>query len=173
LIEGLLTYGGQGQQLAERWLGVDTFGTGQVDVVGVNYNGSLGRMINAPGPFDPNSPDLILNAGAIFATSHSANSYFDGRNRYKFGVDALYAFAPFMAAGVRFDRVAPNSHDAEETFHVLATRLVFKTDWASRETVSLIYARWFFGPHSHPEYSVLLPDRLDDQLIALNVNMWW
>jgi hypothetical protein len=175
LLRGLLTYGGeQGLSLAQRWLGDTTGGTGQVDVAGINYSGSLGRMLSAPAPFDSNGPDLILNAGAIVATSRSEDAYFNGRLRYKFGIDALYAFLPFMAAGARFDYVAPNSHDPLETFQVLAGRLVFKTDWASRETVSLIYARWFYGPHTHPEYSSrILPFQFDDQLIALNVNMWW
>ena len=46
-----------------------------------------------------------------------------------------------MAGGVRFDRVVPNSKDSSETFHVLAARLVFKTDWQSRESIMLLYAQ--------------------------------
>jgi hypothetical protein len=82
-----------------------------------------------------------------------------------------------MAIGGRVDHVAPNSKDSAETFNVVAGRLVFKTDWQSRESIMLLYARWFYGDHTHPEYSSLtnnLPlPRLDDQLIALNVNIWW
>jgi hypothetical protein len=82
-----------------------------------------------------------------------------------------------VSAGARVDRVVPNSHDSRENFHVLATRLVFKTDWQSRESIMLLYARWFYGTTTHPEYSTVtnsLPlPRLDDQLIAVNVNMWW
>jgi hypothetical protein len=102
-------------------------------------------------------------------------SRYDGRLRYKYGVDAFYAFASFMGAGVRFDQVVPNTAAPAETFEVLATRLVFKTDWSSRETISLIYAKWFYGTDTHREYSSGTFDfqRLDDQLIALNVNMWW
>ena len=79
--------------------------------------------------------------------------------------------------GGRLDHVAPNSHDSTENFQVAAGRLVFKTDWQSRESIMLVYAKWFYGDHTHPEYSSLtnnLPlPRLDDQLIALNVNIWW
>jgi hypothetical protein len=75
------------------------------------------------------------------------------------------------------DRVSPNSRDSQETFHVVAARLVFKTDWQSRESIMLMYAKWFYGDNTHPEYGSVTPSlplpRLDDQLIAVNVNMWW
>jgi hypothetical protein len=182
-LRGLLTFGGEGKDLTERWLGNDTGGTGQVDALGINWSGSLGRILASPKPFDSNGPDILINAGAVVATSRTnsacgdAATCFDGRWRHKYGADVLYAFLPQMAAGVRVDRVVPNSKDSSETFHVLAARLVFKTDWQSRESVMLLYARWFYGTNTHPEYSSLtnslaLP-RLDEQLFAVNVNMWW
>ena len=182
-LRGLLTFGGEGRDLTERWLGVDTRGTGQVDVAAINWSGSLGRILSSPRPFDANGPDLLINAGAVIANTHTRATAartlhcFDDRLRYKFGVDALYAFLPYMAAGLRVDRVVPNSKDSNETFDVLAARLVFKTDWQSRESIMLLYAKWFYGPNTHPESSsVNAPGellRLDDQLIAVNVNMWW
>jgi len=73
--------------------------------------------------------------------------------------------------------VVPDSRDGSQTYHVLQARLVFKTDWQSREAIVLQYAKWFYGPHTHPDYSTIdnsLPlPRLDDQLFAVNVNMWW
>ena len=189
-LRGLLTFGGEGKDLTERWLGNDTNGTGTVDVAGINWSASLGRILAAPRPFDANGPDLLLNAGAVVAVSHTnsacadAAACFDGRWRHKYGVDALYAFSPHVSVGGRVDRVVPNSKDSNETFHVAAGRLVFKTDWQSRESIMLLYAKWFYGSNTHPEYSSVtqsvpgtagmgpLP-RLDDQLVALNVNVWW
>ena len=98
---------------------------------------------------------------------------FDDRHRYKFGVDGLYAFIPYMAAGLRIDRVVPNSKDPSENFEVVAARLIFKTDWQSRESIMLLYAKWFYGTNTHPENSSVIVPRLDDQLVALNVNIWW
>ncbi|HXU06395.1 MAG TPA: hypothetical protein VN903_35810 [Polyangia bacterium] len=182
-LRGLLTFGGEGKDLTERWLGNDTNGTGTVDVAGINWSASLGRILASPRPFDANGPDLALNAGAVVAVTHTnslcgdAPTCFDGRIRHKYGIDALYAFSKYVSAGARVDRVVPNSKDSSESFEVLAGRLVFKTDWQSRESIMLLYAKWFYGPNTHPEYSSLtssLPlPRLDDQLIALNVNMWW
>ncbi|HMF39293.1 MAG TPA: hypothetical protein VKQ32_01300 [Polyangia bacterium] len=182
-LRGLLSFGGEGQQLTERWLGNDTQGTGKVDVVGINYSASLGRILAAGRPFDANGPDIALNMGAVVAVSHTdslcndAPTCFDGRVRYKFGADALYSFLPYLGVGARVDHVAPNSKDSSETFNVLATRLVLRTDWQSREQIMLLYAKWFYGTNTHPEASnstnsLLLP-RLDDQLIAINVNIWW
>ena len=82
-----------------------------------------------------------------------------------------------MSVGGRVDQVVPNSKDSTESFQVAAGRLVFKTDWQSRESIMLLYAKWFYGDNTHAEYSTVTPSlplpRLDDQLIAVNVNMWW
>jgi hypothetical protein len=189
-LRGLLTFGGEGKDLTERWLGDDTNGTGTVDVAGINWSASLGRILAAPRPFDANGPDLLLNAGAVVAVSRTdslcgdAPTCFDGRWRHKYGVDALYVFSQHVSVGGRVDRVVPNSKDSSETFHVAAGRLVFKTDWQSRESITLLYAKWFYGANTHPENSshtqsvpgtagVPTLPWLDDQLIALNVNMWW
>jgi hypothetical protein len=172
-LRGVNSFGGEGQTLTERWLGSETTGTGTVNVVGINYSGSLGRILSHPKPFDASSPDLAINAGAVIANSHSTNPLFDGRVRYKAGLDLFYNFMANMGVGVRFDRVAPNSKDASETFHVLAPRLVLRTSWMSRENISLMYAKWFYGAHTHGETSGNLPPRFDDQLFALNVNVWW
>ena len=172
-LRGVNSFGGEGQTLTERWLGSDTTGTGTVNVVGINYSGSLGRILSHPKPFDASSPDLIINAGAVIANSHSANPLFDGRVRYKAGLDLFYNFMANMGVAVRVDRVAPSSKDSDETFHVLAPRLVLRTGWTSRENISLMYAKWFYGAHTHGETSGVLPPRYDDQLFALNVNIWW
>jgi hypothetical protein len=52
---------------------------------------------------------------------------------------------------------------------------MFRTNWVSRETISIIYGKWFYGPRSHGETGSTVSGDvgLDDQLIAFNVNMWW
>ena len=172
-LRGVQTYGGEGQTLTDRWLGDDTGGTGTVNVIGFNYSGSLGPILAHPKPFDSNSPNLLINAGGMLANSHSGNPLYDGRVRTKAGIDLLYNFMAYAGAAIRVDRVAPSSKDSQETFHVVAPRLVFRTGWMSHENISLMYARWFYGAHSHMEASAVLPPRLDNQLFALNCNMWW
>jgi hypothetical protein len=186
-VKGIVTFGGDGESLTNRWFGPLTGGTGDLVAAGINYTASIGRIVSYPVPFNGDGPDLALNAGFVFAESWAPNvpaliatgandaQPFSGRSRYKFGADLLYTFLPFMAAGFRTDVVVPNSNDSQETFTVIAPRLIFKSDWNSRDTVSLIYGKWFYGAHSHPEASSITPvdARLDDQLFAINAQMWW
>jgi hypothetical protein len=173
-VKGLNTFGGDGESLTNRWFGVPTGGNGQLVAAGVNYTASIGRIVSYPVPFAADGPDLTLNTGFEIARTSTDFQPFSGRVRHKVGVDLLYTFLPFMGVGLRGDRVVPNSNDSEETFHVIATRLVLKSNWNSRETITLIYGKWFYGPHTHPEASSIVSgDRLDDQLFALNAQIWW
>ena len=186
-LRGLNTFGGEGQNLTDRWWGPSTGGTGKLIALGLNYNTSLGRMLRPA--YSTDAPDVTIQAGFIMAytLTHPSNlagtsdpnaavpDVFNHRLRYKFGVESVYTFCSWMAAALRVDRVAPNSKDAEETFYVLAPRLIFRTNWVSRETISIIYGRWFYGPHSHGEAGSTVSGDvgMDNQLIALNVNLWW
>ena len=180
VLKGVQTFGGEGQDLTDRWLGDETYGSGTVDVLAFNYAASLLAALSWPTPREPNKPDLVINVGGTIAVGHdptsselTKNPVFDGRWRYKAGLDVLYVVASWFGAAVRVDRVVPNHRDSEESFYVLAPRLLFKTNWASRENITLKYVKWFYGAHSHAEYSAAVPPRLDDQLISLNANMWW
>ncbi|MES1158140.1 MAG: hypothetical protein ABUL67_03470 [Haliangium ochraceum] len=182
----MLTYGGDGVSLTDKWWGPATHGTGTLAVAGINYSVSLGKIVAHPTPFNGDGPDLLISTGFVIAKSSTSFELFD-RTRHKYGLDVLYKFLPWLGAGLRGDRVAPTSRDSGETFHVIAPRLMWKSDWQSRETITLVYAKWFYGPRSHPEASSStvapgqggtggtggLLDRIDDQLVALNVSMWW
>ncbi len=174
LRNGMVTYGGDGEQLADRWLGESTGGTGTLWVAAINHQVSLGKVVAYPTPFPGDGPDLVLNGGFQIATTQTDFDGFDGRVRLKYGLDALYTFLPWLGIGARGDRVVPRVSDSRETFHVLATRIQFKTDWTSREAITLNYVKWFYGERTRNEGTGLrTPDRLDDQLIALSYNMWW
>jgi hypothetical protein len=190
VLRGMQTFGGtDGQALAERWFGPSTSGTGKMFAAGLNYNISLGRLLSGPNAFSNEQPDVLINAGFVLAYTQSTlvvlpgattdasadTAKFNHRLRYKFGVDALYTFLSWMSAGVRVDRVAPTSKDSKETFYVLAPRVVFKRSWNSHESITLLYAKWFYGPDSHSEAGSVVPMDigLDDQLVALNVNLYW
>lgn len=170
-LRGLITYAGDGEQLTQRFLGRDSRGTGKLYVAAVNYSMSLGTILSHPTRFTE-GPDVLIQTGAHLIMADSPVEEFDGRVRHKYGVDAMYLMTKHFGAGARFDRVVPHANDPEETFHVLAPMLQFKTDWNSRENLVLKYAKWFYGPNTRRDdgrHNQLL----DDQLIALNFNMWW
>lgn len=171
---GMVTYGGDGEQLQDMWLGEDTGGTGTLYVAGINHQVSLGKVVAYPTPFPGDGPDLVLTAGAHVATTKTEFEGFDGRLRLKYGVDSLYTFLPWLGVGVRGDMVIPRADDSRETFYVFAPRIQFKSDWTSRENLTLNYVKWFYGERTRNEGTGLrTPDRLDDQMIALSYNMWW
>jgi hypothetical protein len=173
-LKGVMTYGGDGENLSDRWLGLPADGTGRMLVTAINYGVSLGKLVAHPRPFAGDGPDLVVNTGFHWATTWQDYDKWNRRNRYKGGLDALYTFLRNVGVGARFDAVVPNSKDMEETFYVLATRIQLKTDWTSREQINLIYARWFYGSHTRNEGTgERTPERLDSQLLALNYNMWW
>ncbi len=173
-LKGLYTYGGEGEQVVERWWGVPSGGSGSILVGGFNYNFSIGKLVNYPGTFVGDGPDIVINAGLHIARIWSEFEPYDGQSRHKYGLDALYTFHRYMGVGLRGDRVSPNSDDSGEAFEVLSPRLVFRSNYNSHEMVQLIYAKWFYGPRTRNEGTGLrTPERLDDQMVALNFNMWW
>jgi hypothetical protein len=167
LLRTLGTYGGDGVNLSERWWGDHAGGDGTMFVAGIDYQTSVATMMLDPEPFNGSAPDITINAGFHVATTSSSYAPSDGRVRYKGGVNVLYTFLPFLGAGVRVDRVSPDSKDPEEAFYVLAPRLQFKTDWTAREAITVGYVKWFFGKETDPG------DKYDDQMFLLNFNMWW
>ena len=194
-VRGLYTFGGDGASLTDRWWGPTSGGTGKLYTVGFDYGTSLGRMLRPS--YSSDAPDLAIRAGLIVAYTLTETltlpgtgpasgplppaplpenvDVFNHKLRYKFGIESLYSFVSWMSVAFRADRVAPSSKDSGQTFYVLAPRLVFRTNWTSRESLTITYARWFYGPNSHGEAgSTVFGDvGFDNQLIALNVNMWW
>jgi hypothetical protein len=194
-LRGLNTFGGEGNNLTDRWWGPSSQGNGKLFALGLNYNTSLGRMLRPS--YSADAPDVAINAGFVMAYTLTNTLTFPGtgpvtgpinpcslpadvdafnhRLRYKFAIESVYTFRSWVGVALRADRVAPNSKDSGETFYVLAPRLVFRTNWVSHETISIIYGKWFYGPRSHPEASSIISGDvgLDSQLIAFNVNMWW
>ncbi len=173
-LKGLITYAEDGEQLANKWWGVTSGGTGKILVLSGNYEFSLGKIVSYPQPFGGDGPDILVNTGFQWTKTWTDFESFDGRTRHKYGMDVLYRFIEYVGAGARVDRVVPTSYNDEETFHVLATRLLFKSSWNSHESIQLLYAKWFYGSESRNEGTGLrTPEQLDDELFALNFNMWW
>ncbi len=69
----------------------------------------------------------------------------DGVKKLKFGIDGEYFFVPWMSAGVRFDRLQPNSKIPEQSFAILSPRITFRSEMITREQISLQYSRYFYA----------------------------
>jgi hypothetical protein len=173
-LRGVTTFAGEPDRITNSWWGVSTGGTGTLLLGGISYTFSIARLLLAPEPFSGQAPDIVITAGATFGRTTSAEAAYDGRVRHKYGVDALYTVLPWLGFGLRADRVVPSSKEPEQTFHVLAPRILFKTDWNSRENITLGYVKWFFGKESHLDgLSQRASELIDDQMFTLNFNMWF
>lgn len=173
-LRGLTTFAGDGERLTNSWWGVTTGGTGTLLLGGISYSFSIADFVLYPEPFTGNAPDILVTLGFDIGRTTSAEAEYDGRVRHKYGADVFYQFMSWLGAGVRFDRVVPSSKDSGQTYHVLNSRLQFKTDWQSRENISLSYVKWFFGPTSHLDgLSTRSSERIDDEMFTLNFNMYW
>ncbi len=69
----------------------------------------------------------------------------DGTRKLKFGADFEYFALPWLSAGVRADRLQPHSKVPEQSFTVVSPRLTFRSNFVTREAVSLIYTRYFYA----------------------------
>jgi hypothetical protein len=175
LLTGFNFFGAySGEQMTKRFFGPRAGGTAKMLVTGVEYNLAWARMLRYPTDFGGDGPELITSVFANYASIDSQDPDFDGRKLFKFGVEITYRFFPWLALSSRYDRVAPNSKDAQETFDVISPKIIFKSDWLSHEQVTLAYTRWFYGAHTHAEFpSNFTRGQLDNEMYALTFGMWW
>ncbi len=69
----------------------------------------------------------------------------DGNLKLKYGADVQYHATPSITAAVRFDRLQPNSEVPEQSFAVLSPRLVFTSNWVTREQLTFQYSRYIYN----------------------------
>ncbi|RYZ08654.1 MAG: hypothetical protein EOO73_07315 [Myxococcales bacterium] len=69
----------------------------------------------------------------------------DGITKVKYGADLQYHATPSLTAALRFDRLQPNSEVPEQSFAVLSPRLVFSSNWVTREQLTFQYSRYLYN----------------------------
>jgi hypothetical protein len=175
LLTGMNYFGAyNGEQVTKRFLGPQGGGTGQMLVVGLEYNVAWGRLLRYPVELSPNGPDLFSSFFVDFVKVASKDPDFDGRRMWKAGTELTYRWLSWLQLSGRYDHVAPNSKDSAESFDVVSPKLIFKSDWLSHETVTLSYTRWFYGAHTHAEFpNDFTRGQLDQTMYALTFGLWW
>jgi hypothetical protein len=175
LLTGLNYFGSYtGEQMTKRFLGVQGGGTGQMVVVGGEYNIAWGRLLRYPVELSPNGPELFTSVFLDFVHVASKDPDYDGRKMLKFGAEVTYRWLSWLTLTMRADRVAPNSKDPEESFTVISPKILLKSDWLSHETVTLAYTRWWYGAHTHSEFpNDFTRGQLDTDMFALTFGLWW
>ena len=95
----------------------------------------------------------------------------------KYGGEITYSFAKYVAVSGRFDHVKPDLDEPSRSFAVFSPKVVFRTDWKTRETLTLQYATYFLGSNVRVEGDERLMDNPsgppDKHLFAVYGTMWW
>lgn len=89
----------------------------------------------------------------------------DGTRKLKFGGDFEYFALPWLSAGLRADRLQPHSKVPEQSFTVVSPRITFRSDFVTREAVTIQYTRYFYeqreceygNPAADPFYTTRPP----------------
>ena len=74
----------------------------------------------------------------------------DGNLKLKYGADLQYHATPSLTAALRADRVQPNSEIPEQSFAVISPRLVFTSNWVTREQLTFQYSRYLYNHRECP-----------------------
>ncbi len=175
VVEVLNTKGGPG--LMDNYLGPDSKGTGKLLTLGAQYDLSIGKLISYPVPFYGDGPDVVVSLFGLQTQVQSDDANYDGITKRKFGGEVGYGQWSWLAFGLRYDQVTPNTDDGHFSFAVVSPRIIFRTDWNSQDQVVLQYSRWLNGtlttvrtgypPREDPS---TVPD---EHMISLSGSMWW
>ena len=123
-------------------------GTGGVDTLLAQYEFSLTNFLQQSSGgerFWGDGADLVVKLYGMYNKVKSDVAANDGIHKLKFGADLAYAALPWLTAGLRFDRLQPNSRIPEQSFAILSPRLVFKSKFVTREAITLQYSRYFYN----------------------------
>lgn len=193
IVEVLNTDGGPG--LIQNYLGQNSGGTGSLNILGGQYDLSVGRLVSYPVPFSGDGPDIYFSLFGIYAGVDSNDPNFDGTSKLKLGAEGTYSLLPWLAVSLRYDNVSPGApvsaggipgilaasgeavDKGDFAFQVFAPRIILRSDWQARDQVVIQYAHWENGKYTtvragYPpvEDLAVIPDK---DVISISANMWW
>lgn len=168
---------GSGKELNERYWGFDSRGNGDLTLLGGQYTLSLGRLLRHPVEFWGIGPDLTLSVFGIYGHVDSRQDAFDDKDMLKYGAEGVYSFSKYVAGSLRIDHVMPDLDNQQRSFAVFSPKLIARTNWVTRESLTLQYSSYALGDEVEVEGDNRLvnitssnPDR---HLVALYGTIWW
>jgi hypothetical protein len=173
-----------GNGLADEYFGRDAEGgiNGSLDVVGGQYDFSLGNFLHYPGNFTGKSPDIVASLFGVYAgvSSPVPKDQFgvgDGVGKLKYGAEVGYSMLSWLAVGGRFDRVINDLDDDGRTHAIWTGRAIFRSDFGSQDQVTLQYSNYQTGSGvavkdgQPPQRDLSLEP--DNHVVSLMASMWW
>jgi hypothetical protein len=167
---------GGGKELNDNFFGFASNGNGKLTVIGAQYSLSLGTLLRYPMEFWGDGPDLEASIFGIYGEVSDAAPAFN-TDMFKWGTEWTYSMTPWFAAAFRVDHISPDARDTERAFWVLSPKLIFRTDWKTREALTLQYAGYVLGDNTRVEGDTRLRNTIsgnpDQHMVSAFVTMWW
>ena len=166
-------------------------GDSTVNSIGFQYTFSLAAFLRRPQEWWGQGPDFTIQVFGMYnsisglAASDEQTMAALGKSKLKLGTQLLYAPLTFMSGGVRFDSVQPNMDDRTHDFWVLSPRLIFRTEFVTREQVMIQYQYYWYGswyannptaslPFPYGQSGNLwVPVQPDKHTFTIAASMWW
>jgi hypothetical protein len=168
---------GSGYELNERFWGFASQGNGSLTLVGGQYTLSVGKLLRHPMDFWGEGPDLSVSLFGIYGMVGSAAAGFDGKKMLKYGAEVVYSFSEFVAASMRLDHLLPDLNAPSQSYGIFSPRLILRTGWLTRESVTLQYSYYALGANAVVQGDRRLinttSERPDRHLLAIYATTWW
>jgi len=139
-----------GWQYAANYTG-KTVADGTLDSLGFQYTFSLAAFLTRPQLWWGEGADFTIQIFGMLNMISGLNALDEaamkdqGKRKLKWGTQWLYSPLPFLSGGLRFDLVQPNLDDRTHSFWVLSPRLVFRTEFVTREQITVQYQYYSYG----------------------------
>lgn len=124
-------------------------GNGTISTVSVQWDLSIASLIELPQQLD------LTAFGMLNMIKSKDDPDLANISKLKYGADLVWGPLSWFAAGFRFDRLQPRSDIPEQSFTVLAPRLIFRSDFATHEEISIGYARYLYNQRECTDYHAM------------------
>ena len=92
-------------------------------------------------------------------------------DKLKFGGEIEFALFKFMATGFRYDRVQPDITDKSTLYAALSPRLIFHSNWKSKEYVIVNYTHFLLGDKAYPGSPYTTYFKADTDMVVVSAIM--
>jgi hypothetical protein len=168
---------GGGAVLMERFWGFGSQGTGKLTLVGGQYSVSLGTLLRYPADFAGEGPDLTVSLFGLYAKNESADpTTRKFKSAFKYGAEGIYSCLSWFAPSLRLDHVMQELGNSSKSFFVASPRLVFRSDWTSRESLTLQYSGYVTGKQvtAQGDGRLMIKDAPPDKhFLTVYGTLWW
>lgn len=174
IIEVLNSRGGNG--LVSEYLGKNSGGDGALTTFGAQYDLSVARALFGD-KYRGRNPDFLFSLFTLGTKVKSDDPDQDGVLKIKGGFEGTYNMMSWFGASGRFDHVRQDHDVNSRAFTVYTGRLLFHSDWMSRDEFALSYSHFVYGNQVYAasgypavDNPLLNPDK---DVFSLSGTFWW